>query len=34
MENILKSSTDGVVKKILVKQGDKIEKNTVLVQFQ
>jgi biotin carboxyl carrier protein len=34
MENILKSSTDGIVKKILVMQGDKIEKNTVLVQFQ
>jgi biotin carboxyl carrier protein len=34
MENILKSSTDGIVKKVLVMQGDKIEKNTVLVQFQ
>jgi biotin carboxyl carrier protein len=34
MENILKSSTDGVVKKILVKQGDKLEKNQILVQFR
>ena len=33
MENILKSSTDGVVKKVNVAQGDKIEKNTVLLQF-
>ncbi len=34
MENILKSTTDGVVKKINVAQGDKIEKNTILLQFQ
>lgn len=34
MENILKSTTDGVIKKINVAQGDKIEKNTVLLQFQ
>lgn len=34
MENILKSSTDGIIKKILVNQGDKIDKNAVLVQFQ
>ncbi|RBQ05279.1 acetyl-CoA carboxylase biotin carboxyl carrier protein subunit [Pedobacter miscanthi] len=34
MENILKSSTDGVIKKILVKQGDKVEKNQILVQFK
>ncbi|WP_025146343.1 acetyl-CoA carboxylase biotin carboxyl carrier protein subunit [Pedobacter jeongneungensis] len=34
MENILKSSTDGVIKKVLVKQGDKIEKNQILVQFK
>ncbi|WP_412467140.1 acetyl-CoA carboxylase biotin carboxyl carrier protein subunit [Pedobacter sp. KLB.chiD] len=33
MENILKSSSDGVVKKILIKQGDKVEKNQILVQF-
>jgi len=34
MENILKSSTDGIIKKILVKQGDKVEKNQILVQFK
>lgn len=34
MENILKSSTDGTVKKILIMQGDKVEKNQVLVQFK
>ena len=34
MENILKSSTDGVVKKVLIKQGDKVEKNQILVQFK
>jgi len=34
MENILKSSADGVIKKILVKQGDKVEKNQVLIQFK
>ncbi|MFC1222157.1 biotin/lipoyl-containing protein [Pedobacter sp. BG31] len=34
MENILKSSTDGVLKKILIKQGDKVEKNQILVQFK
>ena len=34
MENILKSSTDGTVKKILIKQGDKVEKNQILVQFK
>ncbi|WP_131538362.1 acetyl-CoA carboxylase biotin carboxyl carrier protein subunit [Pedobacter nototheniae] len=34
MENILKSSADGIVKKVLVKQGDKVEKNQVLIQFK
>ncbi len=33
MENIIKSPADAVVKKIEVVQGDKIEKNTVLIQF-
>jgi biotin carboxyl carrier protein len=33
MENIIKSPTDAVVKKVEVAQGDKIEKNAVLVQF-
>jgi biotin carboxyl carrier protein len=34
MENILKSTTDGIVSKILVSQGDKTEKNAVLIQFK
>lgn len=33
MENILKSSADGLVKKIMVNKGDKVEKNQVLIQF-
>ncbi|TCD11542.1 acetyl-CoA carboxylase biotin carboxyl carrier protein subunit [Pedobacter frigidisoli] len=33
MENILKSSADGIVKRILVNQGDKVEKNQILIQF-
>jgi len=33
MENILKSSADGLVKKIMIKQGDKVEKNQILIQF-
>ncbi|AZI25092.1 biotin/lipoyl-binding protein [Pedobacter sp. G11] len=34
MENILKSSTDGIVKKIAVIKGDKVEKNQILIQFK
>ncbi|MCZ4224275.1 biotin/lipoyl-containing protein [Pedobacter rhodius] len=34
MENILKSPSDGIIKKILVKQNDKVEKNQVLIQFK
>ncbi|RDC57019.1 acetyl-CoA carboxylase biotin carboxyl carrier protein subunit [Pedobacter chinensis] len=34
MENILKSSADGTVKKILVNKGDKVEKNQILIQFK
>ncbi|NTE05476.1 acetyl-CoA carboxylase biotin carboxyl carrier protein subunit [Agrobacterium tumefaciens] len=34
MENILKSATDGIVSKVLVKQGDKVEKNQILIQFK
>lgn len=34
MENILKSSTDGIVKKIAVVKGDKVEKNQILIQFK
>ncbi|MEJ7556784.1 MAG: acetyl-CoA carboxylase biotin carboxyl carrier protein subunit [Pedobacter sp.] len=33
MENMIKSPTDGVVTKLLVGTGDKIEKNTILLQF-
>ncbi len=33
MENILKSTTGGVIKNIRVAKGDKVEKNEVLVQF-
>lgn len=34
MENILKSTADGVIKKIHVSHGGKVEKNTLLLQFQ
>ena len=34
MENILKSTAEGVVKKVYVSQGDKVEKNQVLITFQ
>lgn len=34
MENILKSTTDGIVSKVAVKQGDKVDKNQILVQFK
>ncbi|GGI28057.1 acetyl-CoA carboxylase biotin carboxyl carrier protein subunit [Pedobacter mendelii] len=34
MENILKSSTDGIVKKVLIKKGEKVEKNQILIQFK
>lgn len=33
MENMLKSATDGTVKKIFVARGDKVEKNQVLIEF-
>jgi biotin carboxyl carrier protein len=33
MENIIKSSTDGVVKSVQIVQGDKVEKNAILLQF-
>jgi biotin carboxyl carrier protein len=33
MENILKSPTDGTIKTIKIKQGDKVEKNEILIQF-
>jgi biotin carboxyl carrier protein len=34
MENILKSTTNGIVSKIFVAKGDKTEKNAVLIQFK
>lgn len=34
MENMLKSATEGVVKKIFVGKGDKVEKNQVLIEFE
>lgn len=34
MENIIKSPADGIVKKIAVIKGDKVEKNQVLLQFK
>jgi biotin carboxyl carrier protein len=33
MENILKSPADGIVKKVHVTKGDKVEKNQVMVNF-
>jgi len=33
MENLLKSVADGVIKKICVAKGDKVEKNQVLMEF-
>jgi biotin carboxyl carrier protein len=34
MENILKSTTDGIVKKILINTGDKVDKNQILIVFK
>lgn len=34
MENVLKSSGDGIVKDIVVNVGDSVEKNAVLVKFE
>jgi len=34
MENMLKSSTEGIIKKIYICKGDKVEKNQVLIAFQ
>jgi len=33
MENIIKSPTDGIIKKINVKKGLAVEKNQVLIHF-
>lgn len=34
MENILKATADGIVKKVIIVKGDKVEKNQVLIQFK
>ena len=34
MENIIKASADGTVKKLMVAKGDKVEKNQVLISFK
>lgn len=34
MENILRSSGTGKIKKILVKKGDKVEKNQILIEIE
>jgi biotin carboxyl carrier protein len=34
MENILKSPGEGIVKKILVNKGDKVEKNDLLIELE
>ncbi|MFT5336697.1 MAG: biotin carboxyl carrier protein [Sphingobacteriales bacterium] len=34
MENVLKSPTDGVIKSIIVKSGDAVEKNQILIHFE
>ena len=34
MENVIKSPTDGVIKKIVVLNGQAVEKNEVLVEFE
>jgi biotin carboxyl carrier protein len=34
MENILKSPGDGIVKNILVKQGQAVEKNQILIELE
>lgn len=33
MENMIKSPTEGVIRKISVTKGDKVEKNTILIEF-
>jgi biotin carboxyl carrier protein len=34
MENILKAPSDGVIKKIQILKGDKVEKNQVLIRME
>jgi biotin carboxyl carrier protein len=33
MENIIKAPADGVVKKVAVQKGDKVEKNQVMISM-
>ena len=33
MENVLKSPTDGVIKKVVATKGTAVEKNQLLIQF-
>ncbi|MCY1515396.1 Glutaconyl-CoA decarboxylase subunit gamma [compost metagenome] len=33
MENMIKSPTDGLVKKVAIQQGEKVEKNEILIEF-
>ena len=34
MENLIKSSSDGVIKKVSVSKGDSVEKNATLIEFE
>jgi biotin carboxyl carrier protein len=34
MENVIKSPTDAIIKNIKVKQGENVEKNKVLIEFE
>ncbi|MEQ8715735.1 MAG: acetyl-CoA carboxylase biotin carboxyl carrier protein subunit [Cyclobacteriaceae bacterium] len=33
MENVIKSPTDGTISKVLIKKGESVEKNQILVEF-
>jgi biotin carboxyl carrier protein len=33
MENILKAHSDGLIKRVIVKKGDKVEKNQIMIVF-
>jgi len=33
MENIIKAASDGLVSKILIQRGSKVEKNEILIHF-
>jgi biotin carboxyl carrier protein len=34
MENVIKSPGEGIVKAIIVKKGDSVEKNQILIEFE